>query len=188
MSGAGEGLDVRANRTAVKYGTGEQLARIAWALATPLFRFSPRPFFGWRRFLLRCFGATIGERVNVYPSVRIVMPWHLRVGRDSAIGEWALVYDLGEVEIGERVTVSHGAHLCAGTHDHRRADFPLVKSPIRVESDAWVCADAFVGPGVTVGRGAVVAARAVAVDDVAPWTIVAGSPARSIGARTMSDA
>ena len=78
---------------------------------------------------------------------------------------------------------AHRAHLCAGTHDYTRADFPLLRTPITIGAQAWVCADAFVGPGVAVGEGTIVAARAVAVKDAGPWIIVAGNPAREIASR-----
>jgi putative colanic acid biosynthesis acetyltransferase WcaF len=56
--------------------------------------------------------------------------------------------------------------------------FPLLRPPIMVGPEAWICADAFVGPGVTIGEGAIVGATAVAMNDVNPWTIVIGNPAR----------
>lgn len=180
-------LDIERNRHAVKYSRSEIGLRVLWALTRPFFRLSPRPCFGWRRFLLRLFGARISRGVHLYPSTVVYMPWHLTIGAWSAIGEDALIYNLGPVEIGERVTVSHRAHLCAGTHDYSRIDLPLRKPPITIEDDAWVCADAFVGPGVRVGKGAIVGARAVAVRDVPPWTIVAGNPARVVKHRELRD-
>lgn len=178
-------LDVRANRRAQKYTAGETLRRLLWGFGKWLFRLSPRPCFGWRRFVLRCFGAKVGAEVHFYASVRIYFPWNLEVGDWAAIGEDVLIYNLGRVAIGDRATISHRAHLCAGTHDYARPDLPLLKLPITVGSQAWVCADAFVGPGVTVGEGAIVGARAVAVKDVAPWTVVAGNPARFIKEREL---
>lgn len=171
-------LDVKENRQATKYTSSEMMRRVLWTLAQPLFRFSPRPCFGWRRLLLCSFGATIGQSVHVYPSATIYFPWNLEVGDESAIGEQVFIYNLGRVTLGSRVTISHRAHLCAGTHDHTKPDFPLLRPPIRIGSDAWICADAFVGPGVTVGEGAIVGARAVAMKDVNPRTIVVGNPAR----------
>lgn len=148
-----------------------------WWLAWPAFRFSPRPMFAWRRALLRAFGARIGREVHVYPTVAIAMPWSLSIGDWSAIGDGAYIYNLGPVTIGSDVTISQRAHLCAGTHEYTRADMPLMKTPIAIGDRAWICAEAFVGPGVTVGEGAVVGARAVAMSDVAPWDVVAGNPA-----------
>ena len=179
-------LNISTNRSTQKYTAAEQFRRVLWGFGKLLFRFSPRPCFGWRRFVLRCFGAKIGAHVNTYPSTRIYFPWNLTVGDWSAIGEDALIYNLGPVTLGEKVTVSHRAHLCAGTHDYTRLDLPLLKPPIVIGNQAWICADAFVGPGVTVGEGAVVGARAVVVKDVEPWTVVAGNPARVIKKRTLS--
>ena len=171
-------LDVKRNRQARKYSSAEMTRRMLWTLAKPLFRYSPRPCFAWRRFLLRCFGAKIGRSVHVYPSATIYFPWNLEAGEESAIGEQAFIYNLGRVTLGPRVTISHRAHLCAGTHDHSKLDFPLLRPPIVIGPEAWICTDAFVGPGVTIGEGAIVGARAVAMKDVKPWSVVVGNPAR----------
>ena len=176
-------VDIAANRAARKWTGRELIGRVAWSLAEPLFRLSPRVLWGWRRWLLRRFGARIGPDVQIYPSVRITIPWNLDIGAQSAVGDRAILYALGPITLGARVTVSQGAHLCAGTHDWRRPDMALLKPPIAIGDDAWICADAFVGPGVTVGAGAVLGARGVAMRDIAPWTVVAGNPARQIGYR-----
>jgi len=178
-------LDIADNRRGQKYTAGEQVRRVLWGFGKLLFRFSPRPCFGWRRTVLRCFGASVGKHVNLYPSTRIYFPWNLTVGDWSAIGEDALIYNLGPVTLGEKVTISHRAHLCAGTHDYTQSALPLLKPPIKIKKQAWICADAFVGPGVTVGEGAVVGARAVITKDVPDWTVVAGNPAKEIKKRRM---
>lgn len=177
-------LDITANRAARKWSRREQAGRVLWALAWPLFRLSPRPFWGWRRGMLRLFGARVGREVHVYPTVRIMIPWNLDLGAAGTIGDRVILYALGPITIGERSTVSQGAHLCAGTHELDDPARPLLKLPIRIGADTWVCADAFVGPNVTVGRGAVVGARAVVVKDVADQSVVAGNPARLIRTRT----
>lgn len=176
-------LDIQANRSAAKYTAGEQIRRLCWMVGRLFFRFSPRPCFGWRRFVLRCFGAKVGSCVNIYSSAVIYFPWNLNIGDWSAIGEDVLVYNLGLVTIGERVTISHRAHLCAGTHDYTQPDLPLLKPPITIGDQSWVCADAFIGPNVRVGEGAVVGARAVVMQEVAPWTVVAGNPAQVVKKR-----
>lgn len=178
-------FDIEANRSSRKYSRWEQTLRVFWGLAKPLFRFSPRICFGWRRFLLRAFGAKIGRGARIYNSAVIYMPWNLMIGSQSAIGEWALVYNLGPVRIGNMSTVSQRAHLCAGTHDYTYPALPLLKPPITIGDQAWICADAFVGPGVSVGEGAVVGARAVVTKDVEPWAVVAGNPARFIKRRVV---
>ncbi|MFM7012900.1 MAG: putative colanic acid biosynthesis acetyltransferase [Betaproteobacteria bacterium] len=173
-------VDVRANRSARKWSRRAQIGRLLWGLAWPLFRFSPRLLWGWRRLLLRLFGAKVGQQAHIYPTVRILIPWHLNLGTGCAVGDRAILYALGPITIGKRTTISQGAHLCAGTHDLRDPARNLLKPPIRIGDDAWICADAFIGPGVTIGRGAVVGARAVVIKDVSEDCIVAGNPARLI--------
>ena len=84
--------------------------------------------------------------------------------------------------------LSHRVFLCAGTHDDRRPDLPLVRSGITIGNGAWVAAEAFIEPGVTIGDGSVVGARAVVMKDVAPNVVVAGNPARVIRPREMREA
>src|SRR5262249_53681919 len=127
-------LDVKENRRARKYSPGEMTRRVLWTFAQPLFRFSPRPCFGWRRFLLRCFGAKIGRSVHVYHSATIYSPWPREAGDESALGEPVFIYNLGRVSVGSRVPVSHRAHLWAETHDHPNPVFPLLRPPIVVGS------------------------------------------------------
>ena len=109
----------------------------------------------------------------------------MRIDDEASIGEWALVYNLGPVTIGRQATISHRAHLCAGTHDYRHPSLPLQRLPISIGASAWVCADALVGPGVQVGQGAVVAAGAVVVRNVPEWQMVGGNPARPLKQRVM---
>jgi putative colanic acid biosynthesis acetyltransferase WcaF len=176
-------VDIESNRHARKWLASEIVGRTLWAAARPLFRLSPRIFWGWRTSLLRMFGATIGRKVHIYPSVRIEIPWNLAIGDYAAIGDRAIVYNLGMLSIGARATISQGAHLCGGTHEHERADMVLVKASITIGEGAWICADAFVGPHVVIGDHAIVGARAVAVRRVDAWTIVVGNPAKSVGLR-----
>jgi putative colanic acid biosynthesis acetyltransferase WcaF len=180
-------LNIAANRKAVKYEKIEIFQRILWFAAYPFFRFSPRFCFGWRRFLLRVFGAVVGKHVHIYNSAVIYMPWNLRIEDWSSIGELAYIYNLGKTSIGKMVTISHRAHLCAGTHDYTDPALPLLKPPIVIKDQSWICADAFVGPGVTVGEGAVVGAGAVVTRDVPAWKVVVGNPAKILKERKIID-
>lgn len=176
-------MQIDQNRATRKWTRKELAGRVLWAACTPLFRFSPRLLWGWRSFLLRLFGAKVGANVHIHPSVRIFIPWNLEIGDWSSVGFDALIYNLGPVTIGSKVTVSQRAHLCAGSHDFRDPAMTLLKVPITIADEAWICADAFVGPGVVVGKGAVAGARAVVVRDVESGVIVGGNPAKLIGKR-----
>ena len=173
-------VDVDSNRQSQKWTRREQIGRLFWAMVHPVFRFSPRPMWGVRRGILRMFGAQVGSGAQVYPTVKIAIPWNIRLGQDCAVGDCANLYSLGVISIGDRCTISQGAHLCAGTHDTSDPTRRLLKPPICVGDDAWVCADAFVGPGVTVGNSTIVGARAVVMKDVRSAVVVAGNPAREI--------
>lgn len=176
-------LDIASNRASRKWSCKELIGRALWDVAHPLFAWSPRQLWSWRRALLRLFGAKIGSDVHIYSSVRITIPWNITIGAQAAVGERVLLYALGPISIGERATISQGAHLCAGTHNYKVPTMPLLKPPITVGSDAWICADAFVGPAVKIGDRAIVGARAVVVKDVANDAIVVGNPAREVKRR-----
>ena len=140
-------------------------------------------FFGWRVLVLRAFGASVTSRSRVDSTVRIWAPWNLTIGCDSSIGHHVDVYNVAPIMIGDNATVSQYSYLCAASHDLLDPTMKLTTSPIRVCDSGWVCAKAFVGPGVTIGEGAVVGACGVAVKDIPAWTVVAGNPAKQIRKR-----
>jgi len=100
-----------------------------------------------------------------------------------ALGPQVRFYNVDKIIIGTKVAISQYAHLCSASHNIYKDGSPLITSPISIESFAWVASDAYVGPGVTIGEGAVVAARGVVIKDVDPWTVVGGNPARFIKKR-----
>lgn len=89
-------------------------------------------------------------------------------------------YCVDKIVLGRNAVVSQRAFLCTATHDHREPGFRLMTGPVIINENAWVAAEAYIGPGVTVGKGAVVGARAVVVHDVQPGAVVVGNPARVI--------
>ncbi len=157
-----------------------QLWRI---VSATLFRFSPRRADGWRRLLLRAFGAGVGSGALIRPSARIVYPWQVRIGPRAWIGEDVTLYSFAMIDIGADAVISQNSYLCAGSHDYRDRSFPIFGKPIVIGSECWIGADVFVGPGVTIGRGAVVGARASVFSDLAELTVSAGNPARVLHAR-----
>jgi putative colanic acid biosynthesis acetyltransferase WcaF len=141
-----------------------------------------------RAALLKAFGATVPLGTLISEKVRVYFPWALSVGRHVAIGPRVDFYNLGGVDLGDRVVVSQDVHFCGGTHDYCNPRYPLIRRRIVVEDDVWIGAGAFIGPGVTIGRGAVVGARTVVMSEVPPWKVVAGNPARVIKDRILRDA
>lgn len=166
---------------------GNKILRFGWEVVWLLFfRPTPRWFFnGWRLLLLRSFGARIGAGCRVLPSCRIWAPWNLEMGNYSVLGDGVDCYTMDKIFVGDYVTVSQRAFLCTGTHDIRKRAMPLVTRPIRIHDYAWICAEAFVGPGVTIGEGSVVAARAVVKRDCGDWMVSEGNPAVGIRRRVL---
>ena len=163
------------------WSTRDKVFRLLWAIVeSTVFRYSFRTMYSWRAFLLRLFGARIGKKCIVRRTVRVEVPWNLTMGDHSCIGDECIVYSLGPITLGDRVTISQYTYLCAGTHDHTRPDFPLLRPPIDISDDVWIAADVFVGPAVHIGRGALIGARSSVFKDLPPWQVCVGNPARPI--------
>ncbi|OVE75628.1 hypothetical protein BVX97_04245 [bacterium E08(2017)] len=166
-----------------EHSFGNKLARVAWGLVWLIFfRCSLRCTFGWRRMLLRLFGAQIGDGVKVYPSTKVWAPWNLVMDDGSCMGDYVDCYCVGKIRICSNAVVSQYSYLCGATHDYED-EMKLVTGDIEIGADAWVCADVFIGPGVNVGERAVAGARSVVIRDVESGTVVAGNPAKEISKR-----
>jgi len=179
----------RLDRTvAYPYSLGEYAGRFAWEwVLRLLFRPSPRRAYRWRRFWLRLFGARIGQGGSVRPGTQLIHPWLFSLGDHSLLADNVNVYNLAAVTIGNQTLISQDVYICAGTHDHTQPDLPLQRCPVTIGNGVWICAGAFIGPGVTIGDNSVVGARAVVIKDVPPGTVVAGNPARHIKNRVMQN-
>ncbi|HZF29341.1 MAG TPA: putative colanic acid biosynthesis acetyltransferase [Gammaproteobacteria bacterium] len=163
---------------------GSRLGRGLWlAVYVTLFRWSPRPLHGWRAFLLRAFGATIGPNAKIYPRARIWAPWNLECEDVVAIADDAIVYNPARVRLCSHSILSEQAYLCGASHDYTDRAFPTISAPITIGRYAWVCARASVQMGVTVHEGAILGLGAIATSDLEPWSIYAGIPARRVKAR-----
>jgi putative colanic acid biosynthesis acetyltransferase WcaF len=165
-------------------GRSAVFVQLWWLAEALLIRLSPQALYGWRRAVLRLFGAKIGRGVLIRPSVRIVYPWKVTIGDNSWIGDDVNLYSLGEITIGHDVVVSQGCYLCTGSHDHRDAAFSIFARSIVIEPEVWIAALCFLNPGVRIGQGAVVAACSVVLSDIPERAIAAGHPAKVIGERT----
>ena len=169
------------------FSLGNRLLRALWGVVYLLFfRISPRPFHAWRIFLLRLFGARIEVGCHIYPSVKVWAPWNLNLGKRVGVADGVTLYCMDKIIIGDYVVISQGAHLCGGTHDYNSINFQLIVKPIEIGAYAWICAEAFIHPGVIVPEGAVVGARTVVPKSLSmPWAVYAGNPCRQVATRKL---
>jgi putative colanic acid biosynthesis acetyltransferase WcaF len=168
------------------HSLSNKVGRVLWAVAwLILFRPSPRILFGWRRWILRLFGAEIGANARISPSARIWAPWNLAVGEEAAVSHDVDLYCVARITIGSHATVSQYAMLCTASHDITDPHMRLTMSPIVIGDQAWVCARAFVSPGIEIGMGGVAGAAAVVTHDIPAWAVAVGNPARVIKTRVL---
>ncbi len=168
------------------HSLGNRIKRAVWGLVWAVaFRPTPKVMHGWRRWLLRCFGATIAPNAHVHPSVQIFLPDHLTMEAHSCLAPHVDCYCVAPVKLGPHATVSQYSYLCTASHDYEHPKMPLTTASITIGEGAWVCANVFVGPGVTIEEGAVVGACSCVTRDVPAWMVVAGNPAKVIKPRRM---
>lgn len=178
----GPGARIRPSSLSLSNRLGRALWGVVWLL---LFRPSPKICHGWRRFLLRLFGARLGRGAIIHASVRIFAPWNLEMGDHASLSHYVDCYCVDRISLGAYATVSQYSFLCSASHDFRQFQMPLVTKPVEIGPLAWVAADVFVAPGVKIGEGAMVQARSTVLENVADWTIAGGHPARAIAKRMM---
>lgn len=171
------------------YSRRDKLKRLIWAVVWGVFA-RPLPKSAgrrWKIFILRMFGAKVAWTANVYSSATIFKPWLLEMKDYACLASGVDCYNAAPITLGAYAVVSQRAFLCAAGHDITDPDHHQTEAPITIEDRAWVCAEAFVGQGVTVGQGAVVCPRAVAVKNVEPWAVVGGNPAKFIKMRRIEE-
>lgn len=159
--------------------------RLLWEITWRIF-FRPTPrwaMHGWRRFLLRAFGAKIGNGSRIAPSCRVWAPWNLEMGEFSVLADDVDCYTMDKICIGSKVAVSQRTFLCSGSHRTDTLLRELITAPISIGNHAWIAAESFVHPGTNIGEGCVVGARSVVTKDMPAWTICAGMPCKPLKER-----
>jgi len=152
-----------------------------WYLWKCLLFLTPWPYpSSFKRGVLRWFGARIGRGVVIKPRVNIHFPWKLTIGDSTWIGEEVFILNFEPVTIGAHCCISQRAFLCTGNHDFRKPEFPFRNEPITVEDGAWVGAQAFVGPGVTIGTEAVITAGTAVTRNQPARMVCGGNPCAPI--------
>lgn len=162
-----------------------RIARVTWYVVYILFfrPFKTRIFNFWRVFILRLFGAKIGNHCYVSSSVRIWAPWNLEMSSFSMLASRVYCYNPAKITIDSETVISEGVLLCTASHDITSVKHTLIVRPIIIKDQVWIAVDAFIMMGVTIGQGAVVGARAAVFNDVEPWSVVGGNPAKFIKKR-----
>jgi len=160
------------------FGLKNRFLRVFWMIVWTLFaRWTPRHFWKFRRLILILFGAEIGQRSDVRGTAKIWWPGNLQLGNNCLIAEGVDVYNIEKISLGNNVIISQRCWLCTASHDYTDINFPMIAKVIDIKSDVWVAAEAFIGPGVTVGQGAVIAARSSLVKSANCFSVYGGNPA-----------
>ena len=162
----------------------DKLRRLTWSVCwLILCRWTPNPLHRWRVFVLKCFGAKLGQNNLIYPNCKIWAPWLLETEEVVTIGPGVELYNPGGVYLGHHSILSQDAYLCGATHDFNSSEFTYIKRKITLEPYVWICAKAVVLPGVFCAEGSVLGASSVASRDLSPWSVYAGNPAKYIKER-----
>lgn len=154
-----------------------KLLFILWYIFKITFFSTPFPWpNSLKIFILRCFGASIGDRVLIKPNVNIHYPWNLRIENDVWIGEYVFLLNFKMIDIGSNVCISQRAFLCTGNHNFRDISFSYMNGPITIGSGAWVGASVFISPDVSVGKDSVVSAGVTLTKSIENNVIISPSP------------
>jgi putative colanic acid biosynthesis acetyltransferase WcaF len=156
--------------------------RITWYC---LAKWTPPGLRWWRRKLLHGFGAKVAETADIYGSAIIHYPENLEMAAYSGIGPRAVIDCTDRVRLGPFASISQDTHVSTVTLSVEDAGMRAVTAPITIEEHAWIAADCFIGPGVTVGAGAVLGAGGVTFDDLKAHMIYIGNPAYCLRPRAI---
>ena len=138
-----------------------------------------------RRWTYRfVFGMRVSRTAVIYGGAEIRSPSRIVIGEHTVIGHGAILDGRFGLCIGSNVNLSTGVWIWTAQHDPQSPEFKSRGAPVVIGDYAWLSSRCTILPGICVGEGAVVAAGAVVAEDVPPYTIVGGVPARAIGHRT----
>ncbi|MBE9029453.1 colanic acid biosynthesis acetyltransferase WcaF [filamentous cyanobacterium LEGE 11480] len=156
-----------------------------WLVQAVTFPLTPHFASGLRCWILRQFGAEIGEGVLIRPTARFTYPWKIRIDAWSWIGDDVVLYSLDHIHIGEHCVVSQKSYICTGSHDVQDPSFGLTTAPVTIGNGAWIATDCFIAPGVTIGTNSIIGARSTVLRDLPAGQVCWGSPCKAKYERTM---
>src|SRR3989338_4777781 len=140
-----------------------------------------------RRFFYRACGIKIDCGSTIHTEAKFYNPSNIRIGEDTIIGEGVVLDGIEKLSIGNHVAIASEVMIYNAEHDVQSEDFHAVMEPVVIEDYVFIGPRAIILPGVTVKKGAIIAAGAVVTKDVEPFDIVAGVPAKPIGKRNFSN-
>jgi len=141
------------------------------------------PCHCFRRFLYRLAGIKIGKGSVIHTKARFYDPRNIIIDKDTIVGEGAVLDGRARLIIGSHVDIASEVMIYNSQHDIENENFTAVDKPVVIEDYVFIGPRAIILPGVTIGKGAIVAAGAVVTKDVPPYAIVGGVPAKIIGER-----
>lgn len=153
------------------------VVQLWWLVQSIFFTTSPQFMYGYRRFILRLFGAKIGKKVIIRPSVKITYPWKVVIGDYSWVGDDVVLYSLGDIEIGKNVVISQKSYICAASHDYLDVSFSIFSKKVKIDDNCWLATDVFVAPGVFINKGSVIGARSSVYKNIPANKVCLGNPA-----------
>jgi maltose O-acetyltransferase len=125
----------------------------------------------------------IGETSFIFCRAHFDTRSGFKMGSHSTINEECRLDNRGGITIGDNVSISPQVCILTADHDPGSPTFAGRQRAVRIDDHVFIGTRAIILPGITIGRGAVVAAGSVVTREVPPLAIVAGSPAREIGRR-----
>jgi len=145
------------------------------------------PIHHVRRFFYRIAGITIGQGSTIHMGTVFYDPRNITIGKDSIIGERAVLDGREKLQIGDHVDIASEVMIYNSHHDISSEHFTAISAPVTIEDYVFIGPRVIILPGVTIGKGAVVGAGAVVTKSVEPLSIVGGVPAKEIGKRSATD-
>jgi putative colanic acid biosynthesis acetyltransferase WcaF len=151
-----------------------------------VFRWIPNQIRKPRIFLLRLFGAELSNSVNISRTAIIELPWNLKMGHLSSLGDNSWIYCLDTIEIGDKCCIGKDVYLITGSHSVVSSQFELVTKPIKINDCCWIATGSYILPGITLGEFSVVGALSIVTKSTEKFDIVGGNPAKFIKKRQIS--
>lgn len=150
-----------------------------------VFRWSPNQIKKPRIFFLRLFGAKLANTVNISRTAKIDLPWNLRMGHLSSLGDNSWAYCLDKIDIGEKCCIGKDVYLITGSHSITSKEFDMLTRSITIENGCWIATGSYILAGVTLREFTVVGAMSLVTKSTNGYDVIAGNPAKFIKERTL---